>query len=78
MKNMNRTELEIKLSPIINYLNWSNVSKSMGKTPQYMYQRIHGYTINNKQVELNDKARSQLRNELVNIAMKILKVTEDM
>lgn len=77
MKNKNNSEIENILTPIMSAINWSYISRKLGKTPQWLTQRIHGCASNGRPVEMKAEQREALRRELYQLGAKIMKVADN-
>jgi len=64
--------LYAQLGDVSRYVSLAQVSSDyFGKTKQWLYQRIKGYTVNGKPAKFTDEEKEKFRNALLDISDKI-------
>lgn len=71
-KECDELALYSQLGDVSRYVSLAQISSDyFGKTKQWLYQRIKGYSINGKPAKFTDIEKEQFRNALLDISNKI-------
>lgn len=71
-KALDVIDLRIELLEVAQYVSLSKIAKNyFGKSKEWLYQRINGYTVNGKAAEFTPTDRVKLSNALQDISRKL-------
>jgi hypothetical protein len=71
-QTIDKVDIFIEISEISKYISLSAIAKNyFGKSKEWLYQRINGYTVNGKPARFTDEERKVLANALTDISRRL-------
>jgi hypothetical protein len=71
-QTIDKVDIFIEISEISKYISLSAIAKDyFGKSKEWLYQRINGYTVNGKPARFTDEERKVLANALTDISRRL-------